>query len=91
VNSSDLTKRALEPGEKIGVFRVYTVSDAEVILGEDDRHLDFRISVHLKEVQGMKDVTISTVVHYNNTLGKYISSSSGLFTASLFQRCSGQC
>ena len=33
------------PGKRIGIFRIFAVSDDEIIVGEDDSHLDFRISV----------------------------------------------
>jgi hypothetical protein len=38
----------VEPGSKvrrIGIFRIYSTSRHEIVLGEDDRHLDFRLSV----------------------------------------------
>lgn len=31
--------------DRIGIFRVYGRSEAEIVLGEDDKHLDFRLSV----------------------------------------------
>jgi hypothetical protein len=31
-------------GARIGIFKVYEVSAIEVIMGEDDKHLDFRAS-----------------------------------------------
>jgi hypothetical protein len=33
------------PGDRIGFFRIYSVADNEIILGEDDWHQDFRISI----------------------------------------------
>ncbi|MHA7773746.1 DUF2867 domain-containing protein [Roseibium sp. M-1] len=33
------------PGDRIGFFRIYSVAENEIILGEDDWHQDFRISV----------------------------------------------
>jgi hypothetical protein len=62
-----------EPGEKMGLFRVYDKNDFEVILGEDDKHLDFRVSLllvpHDKD-PGKKELLITTLVHFNNTWGK---------------------
>lgn len=53
-------------GDKIGVFRVCYLSQDEVILGEDDKHLDFRISV-LKSETGS---VLSTWVRPHNIFGK---------------------
>ena len=32
-----------EPGEQLGLFRVFSKTNNEVVLGEDDKHLNFRI------------------------------------------------
>ena len=32
-----------EPGEQLGLFKVFDKTDNEVVLGEDDKHLNFRI------------------------------------------------
>ncbi|WP_084297724.1 DUF2867 domain-containing protein [Sporolactobacillus laevolacticus] len=42
----------------------------EILLGEDDRHLDFRVSILMDEVHELKYVTISTVVFFHNRLGR---------------------
>lgn len=36
-----------EPGERMGIFKVIAASAQELILGEDDRHLDFRVSLFI--------------------------------------------
>lgn len=33
-------------GDRIGFFRIYSVSEHEIILGEDDIHQDFRVSLY---------------------------------------------
>jgi hypothetical protein len=33
-----------QPGDMAGMFRVFARSDDEILLGGDDRHLDFRVS-----------------------------------------------
>jgi len=63
--------------DRIGIFKVYGRSDNEIVLGEDDRHLDFRLSVlrtpDLSPTLGGQ-LTVSTVVHCHNLLGRvYIS------------------
>lgn len=62
-----------EPGEQLGLFKVFYKTDNEVILGEDDRHLDFRVSLFLdnqKNEQSKKKLIISTTVEFNNWLGR---------------------
>jgi len=59
------------PGEKIGLFKVYAVNENEVVLGEDDTHLDFRISLLIdSEGEVNKKLTISTSVKCNNSFGR---------------------
>jgi len=63
--------------DRIGIFKVYGKSETEIILGEDDKHLDFRLSVlrspGLSPTLGGQ-LTVSTVVHCHNLLGRaYIS------------------
>ncbi len=62
-----------EPGEKLGLFQVLEKTENEVILGEDDKHLDFRVSLFIEadgEVHGQKILTISTAVKFHNRMGK---------------------
>ncbi|WP_046745794.1 DUF2867 domain-containing protein [Kordia zhangzhouensis] len=62
-----------KPGERIGLFKVYHTNANEVIMGEDDKHLNFRISL-LKDSNAdnvtEKKLTISTTVTFNNWFGK---------------------
>ncbi|HNP79162.1 MAG TPA: DUF2867 domain-containing protein, partial [Cyclobacteriaceae bacterium] len=56
-----------------GLFRVYDKNDFEVILGEDDKHLDFRVSLLLvpdSKNPGIKKLLITTLVRFNNVWGK---------------------
>lgn len=58
-------------GEKIGFFQVFDSAENELVLGENDRHLDFRVSFILTEKsKGEKQLTISTIVHFHNLMGK---------------------
>ena len=62
-----------EPNERIGLFKVFSKTKNEVIIGEDDKHLNFRISLlteSLNTEQTKKEITISTTVAFNNWLGK---------------------
>ena len=61
---------------RIGIFRIYGTTDHEVVLGEDDKHLDFRLSVlcAAEPGSGQRRLTVSTVVHCHNLLGRtYLS------------------
>lgn len=62
--------RAGTPGDapRLGFFRIYETHANEVVLGEDDRHLDFRVSV-MRSVAG-DSLTAVTVVHCHNLFGR---------------------
>jgi hypothetical protein len=55
-------------GDRIGIFNIYSISEHELVMGEDDKHLDVRLSLY-KSADGVQ-VTISTVVHVHNFLGR---------------------
>lgn len=62
-----------EKGEQLGLFKVFDRTENEVILGEDDKHLNFRVSLLLDEAQigsSQRALTISTTVEFNNSWGK---------------------
>ncbi|SDY11420.1 Protein of unknown function [Collimonas sp. OK242] len=55
----------------VGGFPVVAHSAQEVVLGFDDKHLDFRISVTVAPGKGSgTQVTVATVVKTNNLLGR---------------------
>ena len=59
--------------KRIGFFKIYGQSEREIILGEDDKHLDFRISVLCPAPairMGERQLVVSTVVHCHNRLGR---------------------
>ncbi|HEX2585104.1 MAG TPA: DUF2867 domain-containing protein [Steroidobacteraceae bacterium] len=59
--------------ERIAFFKVYSKSDTEVIVGEDDKHLDFRLSVLRTSGSSATlgdQLTVTTVVHCHNLLGR---------------------
>jgi hypothetical protein len=55
-------------------FKIYATHEREIVLGQDDKHLDFRLSVLLqnRKIPGgsARYVVISTVVHCHNRLGR---------------------
>jgi Protein of unknown function (DUF2867) len=66
----DLAHASLQPGESVGLFKVYQRSEDEILMGEDDRHLDFRVSVLLQVRHDERWAVITTVVRFNNWLGR---------------------
>jgi hypothetical protein len=50
---------------RVGIFKIYSKNETEIIVGEDDSHLDFRVSV----LRSSDHLTLSTVVHCHNRLG----------------------
>ena len=58
---------------RVGIFKLYSASRSEVVLGEDDKHLDFRLSVLCAggPSSGTKrQLILSTVVHCHNRWGR---------------------
>ncbi|MEO7338978.1 MAG: DUF2867 domain-containing protein [Caldimonas sp.] len=60
--------------DRIGIFRIYERGANEIVLGEDDRHLDFRVSV-LSRIEGAGDaragrLVVTTAVQCHNLLGR---------------------
>jgi hypothetical protein len=64
----------VSPAERVDIFRIYTRDAREIILGENDSHLDFRVSVlqQTRESQEGRSryLILSTVVHCHNALGR---------------------
>lgn len=59
-----------EPGAQAGIFKVFEIKPNEIILGEDDKHLDFRVSLLITQDGQRKIVTVTTMVNYHNALGR---------------------
>ena len=60
----------LQPGTAVGAFEVLERRLDELLLGEDDQHLDYRVSVRLEREEGSCWVVVSTVVKFNNWFGR---------------------
>lgn len=59
--------------ERVGLFRIYRREPSEILLGEDDRHLDFRLSVLCSQESSpasTRRLVVSTVVRCRNRLGR---------------------
>ncbi len=58
-----------EVGESVALFNVISKTENEVIFGEDDKHLDFRVSLFLDRQHNL--LVVSTLVKIHNTLGRF--------------------
>jgi hypothetical protein len=60
-----------DPSTNVGIFPLLHRSENQIILGLDDRHLDFRLRVDVAELgQGRQSVTATTVVRTHNLFGR---------------------
>ncbi|RJF87855.1 DUF2867 domain-containing protein [Oleomonas cavernae] len=58
-------------GPKVGFFPVLSQAADQVVLGLDDRHLDFRVAVVVAGLgPGRQRVTVTTLVRPHNLLGR---------------------
>ncbi|WP_162426100.1 DUF2867 domain-containing protein [Pontibacter pudoricolor] len=68
-----LDKFTCEPGQQLGLFKVFEKTENEVVLGEDDKHLNFRVSLLLDRLlddTAKRSLTITTTVKFNNLFGR---------------------
>lgn len=66
-------RSAGEQPQRIGIFKLYEAGPLEVVVGEDDRHLNFRASVLYRpagDPAAESTLVLSTVVHCHNLLGR---------------------
>ncbi len=72
VNNIDLKNENFDIGGKMFGFNIFDKKDNEIIFGKDDKHLNFRSSFLINniEIRNLKLLTLSTVVKYNNWLGR---------------------
>jgi hypothetical protein len=57
--------------ERIGAFPVLSQSPQRVVMGLDDRHLDFRLAVDVAALDARRrEVTATTLVRTHNLLGR---------------------
>ncbi len=63
-----------EKGASLGLFKVLDRNEQEIITGEDDKHLDFRLSFYLEKSpwNGVNEYTLvlTTIVMFRRQLGK---------------------
>ena len=59
------------PESRIGIFPLISQAQGRVVLGLDDRHLDFRLLVEVNDLgAGRQQVAVSTIVKTHNLLGR---------------------
>ena len=61
---------AYQVGDRVGIFSVRHLQDNEVIVWDNDKHLHVQLSVLKHSVDGKPMVSLSTVVHIHNLLGR---------------------
>jgi hypothetical protein len=55
---------------KIGIFPIESVTPGRVVLGFEDKHLDFRVAVDVARTGGGSAVTATTLVRLHNLPGR---------------------
>ncbi len=78
--AGQLTSEAKNPdnfkfqmGEQLGIFKLYAKTGNELVLGDDDKHLNFRVSLLLdgkNKDTDKKKIMITTAVEYKNVFGR---------------------
>ncbi len=59
----------IKEGDKIGFFKVYKVLENEIMMGENDSHLNFKCSILI--TRGEKtQLSVTTAVTFNNRFGR---------------------
>ncbi|WP_372826791.1 DUF2867 domain-containing protein [Polaromonas sp.] len=59
------------PGQRMGLFEVVSVAPDELVLQDNDKHLVVQLSILKQTHDSTHDkLTLSTVVHIHNTLGR---------------------
>ncbi|EPJ44999.1 MAG: hypothetical protein OFPI_38280 [Osedax symbiont Rs2] len=66
---SDKISQQYQIGDRVGIFTLLSVNDTEVILGDNDKHLEVKISLYKDNSCG-ESIVISAVVHTHNVYGK---------------------
>lgn len=56
-------------GGYIGFFKIYEITENEIILGANDKHLNFRVSI-LNDHANEYNIKVTTLVLINNSFGK---------------------
>ena len=63
-------REAGDPSEWIGIFPVEMTTPDRIVLGFDDKHLDFRVVIDVARKDEGCEVTATTLVREHNLLGR---------------------
>ena len=61
----------LKPKDRTGLFTVIKKTLNEIVMGEQDKHLDFCVSLYLENEHDGRYITVTTIVKYNNWFGRF--------------------
>lgn len=61
--------RHYQCGDRVGIFELRHTSNTEVVMGQDDRHLNVQVSLLKRQHDGQAVLCLSTVVHIHNAMG----------------------
>lgn len=63
---------AYKPGDRVGIFTLISMTDDEMLVGDNDKHLHVDLSLYRHPVtaEGVQTLSITTVVHVHNWLGR---------------------
>ncbi len=70
MSNASFNESQYQVGKRLGLFTIQSLSADELIMGDDDKHLNFRISVYKSVENGVSLITVSTVVEIHNWFGK---------------------
>ncbi|MEL6672967.1 MAG: DUF2867 domain-containing protein [Bacteroidota bacterium] len=59
-----------EVGESVALFHVMEVNEEEIVTGESDSHLDFRLAFRKIPVAHQTEIQLITTVHFHNRMGR---------------------
>jgi hypothetical protein len=70
-SSLDVGLAAAARGPVIGFFPVLSKNATELVVGADDWHLDFRVTIQLRaDTANRRELVAATVVHCHNRMGR---------------------
>jgi hypothetical protein len=69
IKTSDTVRVSRDSLERVDFFPVHWEGKDEIVLGTDDRHLDFRLSLLRRHAPTGTLLIATTVVHIHNALG----------------------
>ncbi len=57
-------------GGYVSFFQIYSITENKIILGANDKHLNFRVVIR-NEFSNNYNIKVVTLVEYNNSFGKF--------------------